>query len=782
MTSFAPRLLAVVLPALVLVAAAMVLTRPPPRETSAEIARIDKALADGRPGIVIVGNSKAGTDIDVAALTRGLGYEKKITALTVGRSSAPAWYAVLEQRVFAKGYHPELVIVYGQLGAMLRGVATREHERRPILDTLEVPSPVLEGKVLGDITGPSVVARGNATKYHDALQGSLRDFAIGAVFADDWSGGLIAAGNAVSQPALGRIFSKDTRFVQGAPARVVPVAEQVRDAPMQASGDPLLAEFDALVRANGARLVFVRAPMPRSGESVVSADVERAVVAEVNRLQDSWIDLSTLPLGSRDFLDDLHAAATGRTAITDAIVKALAEGKVLDGGVLAAEQPLFPDSIARVGAPPAPPSVSWAAQPGRACAWQAKLVEYDFLADELLRDQGLPDTSPLMLLEAGQPLTPHATGKGWGETCAGTWAHRKGGPRVSPREGTEGLSLAWATEPSVADADGDAVWWVYPGTAIEWSFTTTPEGPVRVVAEARSTQGATASIAIGDQAVAFVPDGKILRANLEAPATAPWTLSVRAAPDTWLVIDELRVGVEQFRTLVSSPSGTINPLIKKRKPDPAPPPVQAGEPVADGQLQRWDVGLAGLSDDTLFTRVGRRCSPVRVVRGGETAGAGHQFKKNLARPDFGFGHLGEQLFASPPTKGPLSVDLDPKRKCNASIWVYPGDTLQWALKPDRASSPRMPADTVAIEGIAVGDGEQRTLRVSIENLGAKDAPPQVLLVNLPTAGPAGHACFTLENPLPVAYSINVAVTADPDSWFLLDRLEIADAAHLECDG
>lgn len=140
-------LMALLLPALVLALEVAWLARPVERLSTPMRVQNDAALARSPPGIVVVGNSKAGSDIDARLLAKELSYASPVTTILVNGSSAPAWYALLKQRVYGQGYRPELVVVYGQLGALLRTEVQRQSERDAIDAQLTTESAVLDARV-----------------------------------------------------------------------------------------------------------------------------------------------------------------------------------------------------------------------------------------------------------------------------------------------------------------------------------------------------------------------------------------------------------------------------------------------------------------------------------------------------------------------------------------------------------------------------------------------------------------------------------------------------------
>ena len=451
----------------------------------------------------------------------------------------------------------------------------------------------------------------------------------------------------------------------------------------------------------------------------------------------------------------------------------------MGGGVIVARPPIVPETVERIGSLPPLPDTAWTPDAGKPCAWRAAWPKHAFLADEMLTAAGMPLASPLQLLEGDTPLAPHAPGKGWGDACSGAWVHHKRGAMVSPKGDISGVRAEWTSELTVEDADGSPVWWVYPGTSIRWSFAEAPEGPIRVVAEARSTPGTDAVVRVNGAEVPFVAEGRLLRATVDVgTVTAPWTIEVRAGEGTWLVLDELGFGGDTLSQLVAAPRAMLSPLFTRRRPDPPPPPVAVTEPSSDGGLTAIGVpGLAGIADDTLLARIGRPCSPLVLERGGAVAGVPHVGKPRLATT-VGWFHAGERLLASAGEDAP-TVTLDPKRKCRASIWVYPGETLAWAITGQQSRKLRLPADLLVLEGIAVGAGEQAEIQVALDIRGVPDPSDEVQTVALPTQGGTKRICVPLEHPVPVGAVVALRAVGAADTWFLLDRLDLVDREHAE---
>ncbi|MDP2309118.1 MAG: hypothetical protein Q8P18_24055 [Pseudomonadota bacterium] len=812
-------LLSVLSPLLVLAAAAGWLLGDASRPLTPEAAANDAALAKpGEPvGMLIVGNSKSNTDVDPLALGKALAYERPIVNVRVAGSSAPAWYAVLEQRVFAADHRPEVVIVYGQLSAMLRAEATALAERIRVENQLTTASPVLDAKVLGNSSGLSATARRRATAAHDSLLTNVRDLAVGALLAPPGTAGVGAAGKATAEPALERMFGSNARFLKGGGARVMPVAEAEANWAMTASDGPpsasLIPDLVEIVRAHDAKIIFVRAPLPPSSQyrDSLPLEVEAATLDLLNELGVSYVDLHAIDLPGGSFLDDYHLSRGGRATVTAALAAAILEADILNGGVARAHPALIATSVTRVGAPPPTPPLTYVPGTDRPCVLRAKLPGLAFLANDTLAAAGLGRATPLVLSDAVGPLDSRAPGKGFGETCAAGWRQRPSGLEVSPRAAPspDGLSLTLAADLAVPDEKGAPVWWVYPDTAIEWRYDSAwTNGSVRVSVTARAVQGASARLRVGETEVPLLPDGRLLRATVEVPPSelaAAWSVSVLAGADTWLVLDELLLGTQR---VIGEPAATVNPLARRGAPAAPPRPLPTGTPGTDGALTTIPVpGYAHIADDALRARTGYACSPLQLGAAGALDGwmidDGHKLKKVLESGKRGFLHTGNELLiaaasapsTTPPTAtagasasqgmptGPYEVRLDPVRRCAKGTWLYPGDELVWPIPTALGSRLRLGADTLLLNGIALvpeQDGRESVAlqaRVRVTDVGRERTIEGEVV--LPATGGFTDACLRLDEPLPPQARIELTLSApDPSAWFIVWAANIGESEHL----
>src|SRR5688572_5173780 len=123
------RVLAVLAPLAVLGGALGWWARPDPGEAEEAPAVTTCRAQLARDGAedVVFGNSKAQSDLDVAALRRGLGTDR-VARLNVNGTRAPVWYATMARCLAAADARPRLVIVYGTLGSIVRVTLETELE------------------------------------------------------------------------------------------------------------------------------------------------------------------------------------------------------------------------------------------------------------------------------------------------------------------------------------------------------------------------------------------------------------------------------------------------------------------------------------------------------------------------------------------------------------------------------------------------------------------------------------------------------------------------------
>lgn len=778
-------IVSVVGPGLVLAAAGAWLTWGSAPEPGPGTAANVAALQKNPPGMVIVGNSKVTSDIDAKALAAGIGYRSPIAQVLEPGSSAPAWDAILEGRVYGAGLHPDVVVIYGQLAAMLRAEANTPVEQRAVLDELgDTPSPVLESRVVGDRSSLLGRARRHATASHDRLLSDVRDAAVGLFLAPDG-----VSADAYATAAMGRLLGSDAKFLSNEAHHAMPVAEVTHATAMEATvTDPaksLLPELVALVRAHGGIPVLVRAPVSATAQAddVDDPVVERAVVALATSLGVSWIDLHGLDLGATAFRDPMHLGPDGRKALTEALADALARADVVHGGVAKGRPPLAPTSVTRGGPIPA---VAGVFRPAKqlACAMDLPVPDLLFLADDQLYAAGLGRSSPLVVEDAVGVLRPHAKMVGLGASCTGEYRHNGGRVVVSPRTAGDAPRVRFSTDVPLVGEDDAKLWLVYPGGSVDWAFGEPWSGDAAdVVVEAHVLHGAGAGVVrVGDAEVRLAPEARVLRARVPLPAAAPWRLSVVADPDTWLVLDDVELGDGPPQRLAGHAPATIMPFVGTLAAKADPPAVDLGAPEPVGTLTRYPVpALARLNDDALRDRVRYPCSPVQLAPADAPTGwlkEAHLPRGALEQADrHGYGHLADGLYVAGETA--VVARLDPARACAAGRWLYARDELRWVTPPDVSARLSLGANRIVATGVGFAEQGHDSVRVHVR-VGAHGGTAVTGGdLELPGSGTTGAACLDLPVALPPAVRLDVTLSVD-EGWAVVQTLQLGEAEHLEC--
>lgn len=693
---------------------------PEPRGPSAYAEALDALLRTTQPRWVIVGNSKAMMDVDERRLGRKLGFEGAITPVVLTGSTAPAWYAMLEQRVFGEGYRPELVIVYGQLGALLRERPLGDTETHSIEGLSDKPSVILDTRVFGLAANPLGRGQERAFREHERVVAAMREWIVGGLFAPRSEGGLREAGRAEWKRAWEAVYGDGAGVRTSGNTRMVP-GEATNSTAAMAEGAAGTTFVDAILRlchSAGARVLFVRAPVGAlvAGRDDVPPEVEAALYAHINAAGASWIDLHAIPLPAGAFRDDFHLLPAGAAVLTAALAERMDAADVHHGGVAPAAPPFGATSVMREGA--GPPLVIGATSPmrERACGWRAEVSGLDpatlsALADEALADAGLGGTSPFVFEVDSAVLAGSAAAKDFGAACSGSAALRAGEVRVSPVSGVapKQITVRVTDAPSVTAEGGRTTWWVPPGTTLRWAFAAPPSGESpRVEAVIRVLAGSSATMWVNDEAVAFTAAGRALRAEAPVPA-GPWRLGIESGPDTWLVVHSLAAVAAETNYVVGGPWAETHLLQARPRFSADPPPIAVTAVDQGGSLWRVDLPQwAALADDQVQARVGRRCSPVEVQLGeGEFRKPDHAKLAQLGANHWGTAHEGGALWWLGEGPPPTAARLNPERSCTRGGkyfpgWLYAGDVATIALASSRLASHPLGINALRVDAVAVG--------------------------------------------------------------------------------
>lgn len=763
-----------------------------------EAARVaDEALAASPPGIVLIGNSKARTDFDPIGFGSALTYARPVLNFQVHASSAPAWYAFLEQRVYAGGHQPELILIYGSLAGMLATDVAAGWDRARLEDLVSFPSAVLETKVYGgEASGLLSRARQRGTALRTSLLDTVRDAAVGVLLASPTGAGRLSDGAALAAPALDAVFGEKAELRSVRAARAVPVVEEEVARASERSNAPeatLLPDLVAIATAHGARIVFVREPLPAGTRHLdfVPPEQEKAALELINHMGAGWIDLRGLSLPADAWNDDLHMSKSGRAVVTQALADALLEADVLGGGALPpARAPVAPTSVKREGSV-APLNVE---RPVRVetvpCEWSIGASSLAAVADDTLVGRGFGHVSPVVVSEGGVPLAAHAKVVGFGQTCSGSTIHKAGLVLASPgnETSTPVLDVRLSEELPLTTGVDQPTWWVYPGTSVVLTFDTPwDRGAFATSLRARVLGGGTATLSAGGVSVPLTATGRTWTAKVEgvSPA-APWTISVRADANAWVVIDQLSVGAEDPADLIGSPLTPVDVLPYAASTRTQPPEtIWTGrpQPATGGVRQVAMPGTAQVDSVATAERLGRACSPLLLGLGGASptrVAAQGATSASLAAGKPGYAHVGNALLVGTNVAATddWQVMLDPRRRCGRAIWLYPGEPLAVSPKRDRFERQQLGVDEMEVTGAGFGadPAGSTTVAVILRRRGGNREELSRAEVSLPNAGEPVRRVVRLEPPLPAGTVVDVEMAAtDPQAFVYLGKVILRES-------
>lgn len=786
-----PRLLAVLCPVLLVVAFLALLSRPtPPGEVSPEAKALDARL-DGGADIVLIGNSKVGTDLDPARIGKLVG--GRAVPINVNGTGAPVWYALLKNRVFANGYKPKLVIVYGTLLMMMQADLPSENQREVLAKQLGESDPVIDHKVFGEAWSDPRIQRilTSRTVLRQSITDTVRDVAAGWFIAPPGTEPLTTRGNAVVVPALGRVFGVD-KITQTDRGHALPIVEREADEEKETRTrgveETLIPDLVALAKENGAQILFVRAPLGTTKQvtDAVEVETERAVLQWLHDHDAGWLDMRTANLPDASFGDGAHMSVAGRERFTPLLLQALQKVGV-GGQALTAADPTAvrrPPTPRRVGTGPTLPALD-PKRGQKQCDWQAFLNGYDAISDFNLAAEGFGKVSPVRVLEDGKPLEQHGDDQKTVFTCGGASFHRKNVVRWTPTEpdpeSVKRHTYTADVDPSVPlrGPENASAWWVYPGSTVALDVPEAP-GPVTqavVFAIERIPGTAPARVRVGGEWVPLVQSGDRLEARASGPpVTGPWTLEIESPPDgPWLLLDRVVTGSDDSPWyLVGRPAAEASVdlfVVGKATyaerslelPPLSKPPVEAGWRKGLWVFPVGELGVPSLEE--VFDRAGASCGALRMVVDGKQAAS--TTEERAAKGVDKMVHSRERgLVETAANTDPradghtYSFALEPSRQClKHGQWVYPGDTmtltaplaaLRQAGVSLRFTGATFPAEAAGVAHVVASAGDARIeqdlplseLAFTTLDLPSPARPTDTLTLTISTPSDAGYLLLT----------------------------------------
>ncbi|MDP2307096.1 MAG: hypothetical protein Q8P18_13815 [Pseudomonadota bacterium] len=690
--------------------------------------------------VVVVGNSKSGSDIDRPALARALGV-KAIAQVGLPGSSAPLWYAALDRCVFEEGHRPKLVVVYATAGSMLRTTLDSERERLALAPFLGESEPVLDRKVFGGEPASPFWQRVGTRKTQIQLgfQHGIRDIVAGLFFAPAAPGGVLAAGRAYAEPALEKVLGADAGAEAVRRHRAIPIAEAgagSRPAGDATVADTLVPDLVELAQAHGARILFVQAPVSTAQAGAFDSaapDLVRQMVVSLNEHGAAYLDLTGLDIPASAYGDAVHMNATGRGLLTTALAARLAEIDALGSGPFArAQVPRAPATLGRSGAPPTVPTAGAPTRGASACGWQLSAKGLEGVSDGALSRLGAGAVSPLVLYEDGAPLLPHAAREAFDQSCAGGFNHQGAWVKFSPTGGPADVAAGRAYTFGLSEdvplrgAAGREAWWVYPGTSLRADVGEGWEGAVegfavRVEAIVAVGGAAPATFAWEGRSAALEPGGSAVSATLAGAAPAgPWSVEVRSPADgPWLLVRRVVAGTEAapWHLVGDADTGHAADFLKGEATVAAAPPdigtLGKIEAMKEG-VWRFDTSALTAPDAEAIAAVSgiNRCSPVRIAEDGVPLAVPNIGVPKLAQTAGAYAHTAAGILfttsdrTAPDTNGrTYTASLDAARTCLRSRWLYPGDAVRFRLGAPQLRELEDGATHLQLTAVALGGAD-----------------------------------------------------------------------------
>lgn len=744
------RLLAVLAPLGLLLAVGVHLTEAPPADAPIEASpaarQLDLRLTRaGGADVVLLGNSKVGSDLDPEAIASLFGAPTTVVPLGVKGTGMPVWYTVLKERVYGAGYTPKLVIVYGSLAMMSQSALPTATQRAQLAAQLTIPDAVIIEKVFGEaFADPRLqAALDRRTSWHSSLMESIRGAAVGALLAEAGPGALVERGNAHAAPALATLFDEGN---QKAGVRHVGPVVEAEIGEGAADGNiatTLIPDVVRLAHSHGAQVLFVRSPVGESKRSTdaVPAELEPQVIELLGRVGAGYLDLREADLSASAYGDGVHLSKTGRVRFTPELVEALRAVGV--GGARLTPAKPGPARLrvtgVRTGIPPALPAI----EPHRGtqpCNYTARLVGWEGLGESALIAAGRGLISPVVVLEDEKPLQMHARSELTAQTCGGAGHFVDNHVKFAPSgPGPESASrhsyrLGLSTEAPMIGGGWEEAWWVYPGTTLRLDVAAPPNGslPTVRVQAAEVLEGAASPTlrVAGAAEVPFARRGHALEAVATAAAAArgAWSVEITSPPDgPWLLLQRVVTGTAeapQYLVGKADPPTTVR-LAQAEPSYAAPPPwlpLLAPLPTAGRQPGLWTYDVASFGVPThgeVFIAAGTGCSPLELLEDGKPT---REILGVDGKPILTLIHTATGAKVTfPEGRDPNSGDhvytfrLEPSRVCgkHKGLWLYPGDDLTLRVGTEELTALVAGATELDLGGAVAPDGVFGTLHVSL---------------------------------------------------------------------
>ncbi len=686
------------------------------------VAAIDHILATKKPEVIVLGPSYANTDTNTELLAKRIGVRRDdIALLSVPNSVGAHWYAMLKYRVFEAGYRPKLIVVISGLQSMLLNTPLTESS----FVNLEVqlppgtPDPEIALRVKQTTALWWARLREQRSGLRDRVFEVLRDLPARMLFRSPKNSGPLRPDEV--RTALDRVFADDRMdpalHAAAGPLVAIDLDERAYDASLlPMPQDSFMPVITRLAAAQGAQVVWVRPPMspdiPAERDDVVGPGVQEAAVRVVDEVGGHFVDMRGLSMSASQFRNIDHMNKEGSRRFTEALASALVDIDVLGDHALVRSTAYGPHKVELVGErQEVPPSITEFEPAGRLVHPATTLVWHfvapwprargAFAVQVVLAHLGSPPVEPRVSV-AGEPVV------------------------LRSEPGTE--KTVWIGDLSTLPPDG------------AWDLTVEAPagGPFYRVTQLRLGRGEGSVTLLGPPEVggpeaALFSARRVVSGVMEDLSVAPTYSADPVAPPGW------------DRAIEAAPG-----------------------PISKFATERWDF----LSDERLMgeSAFGSRCSPLRVRESDTPLAFPNVPCAEVSRRGEGRScHGPEAIFFSATDRTDPDVNgrtytlfLDPGRRCDGAVWLYPKDELTVSWPQDRL--------------LALGEAGATTFRFSARYLQHREATVQLrLLVDdepriTETLSSRALLAGPMEWPLdpPVKGQVRLEVTNDDYVFYLID--------------
>lgn len=209
------------------------------------------------------------------------------------------------------------------------------------------------------------------------------------------------------------------------------------------------------------------------------------------------------------------------------------------------------------------------------CGYRFSVPWLESISDGSLESSGSGRASPILLLQDGRALTPHAGPVQYEKTCKFSFRHQPRYLFFSPADSVEEAGGLWEMQLSdlipLPRSDEREMYWIYPGTTAVFRFKAPWKqedwGPLQVEIDARVLQVGSpeAPNALGTKEALVSVLGheersagpKLGFAIAPDPTDQPFTLEV-SSPEggPFVLLETLIVGNEKYALIVTAPGAT----------------------------------------------------------------------------------------------------------------------------------------------------------------------------------------------------------------------------------